>query len=228
MDYLGVAYQLKIIPPGPHSAIAQKLGAPGSSLPFLVHGDEVIQGSSLIIDWAQKRAAAGNHGLNPDKEQTEAETIERRLDDVTGLHIRRMYYSEALVKYPKTVKPVFDKGLSLIHSIMLTFMWPVVRKRMINLMDLGTEQGIESKKIVESELDWLDGVLADGREYLVGDRFSRVDITAASLLAPLVTPPEHPTYANIVIPPGLKLDVVRWEKRPALMWVKEIYARHRA
>ena len=38
MDYLGVAYQLKIIPPGPHSAIAKKLGAHGSSLPILVLG----------------------------------------------------------------------------------------------------------------------------------------------------------------------------------------------
>src|SRR5439155_518505 len=63
--------------------------------------------------------------------------------------------------------------------------------------------------------------------YLVGDRFSVADLTAAALLAPAVFPPEFP-YA----PPGpLPAPVARWcdslASRPACRWTAEMYRRHR-
>ena len=42
---------------------------------------------------------------------------------------------------------------------------------------------IGSRSKLEAELDWFDGKLADGRAYVAGDRFSRADLTVASLLA---------------------------------------------
>src|SRR5437867_3114811 len=64
--------------------------------------------------------------------------------------------------------------------------------------------------------------------YLVGDRFSVADLTAAALLAPVVfLPPEFP-YA----PPGpLPAPVRRWREafagRRASHWAAEMYRRHR-
>ena len=98
---------------------------------------------------------------------------------------------------------------------------------MIARMDLGAEQGNESKSLVETELDWLDGLLADNREYLVGTQFSRVDITAASLLARMVGPPEHPAQDNFILPPRARQDADRWKQRPIIQWVEKMYARHR-
>ena len=98
---------------------------------------------------------------------------------------------------------------------------------MIRAMDLGTEQWQESRRIVEDELDWFDGLLADGRRFLLGDRFSRADITAASLLAALALPKEHPTYGALEVPPQAATDLALWAKRPSLAWVREIYRGHR-
>jgi glutathione S-transferase len=39
------------------------------------------------------------------------------------------------------------------------------------------------RKVDLAELDWIDSKLSDRRSYLVGDRFSRVDVTVASLLS---------------------------------------------
>ena len=63
--------------------------------------------------------------------------------------------------------------------------------------------------------------------YLVGDRFSVADLTAAALLAPVVFPPEFPYR-----PPGpLPAPVARWRdslaSRPAGRWAAEMYRRHR-
>jgi glutathione S-transferase len=95
---------------------------------------------------------------------------------------------------------------------------------MIKGMDLGPAQGLESRGIVERELDWLDTLLADGRPYLGGNRFSRADITAASLLAPLVAPRQHPTYAAAVFPQAVAATMREWAERPALRKVRELYA----
>ena len=106
--------------------------------------------------------------------------------------------------------------------------WGLVRQVMMGMMDLGPEQRKESRRIVEGELDWFDGLLSDGRRFLLGERFSRADMTAASLLAPLALPKEHPTYGMLDLPPLARADLARWSLRPAMAWVREIYSAHRA
>jgi glutathione S-transferase len=54
---------------------------------------------------------------------------------------------------------------------------------MMRMHDITPDAAAESRSILESELDWLDNALADDRRYLAGGRFSRADITVASLLA---------------------------------------------
>lgn len=222
LDVLGIEYRLVHLPPGPHATRVEALGATGSSLPVLVVDGELVQGSSQILDWAE-RATDGSTSLACD----DSEGIEGRLDDVAGVHARRCFYSEALVDQPESVLPMFLKGLPADEAEATTAAWGVIPQVMAQLMDLGPEQEQESRGIVLGELDWLDGLLADGRRYLVGDRFSRVDITAASLLAPLASPPEHPTYADLQLPPRIGADIRSWAERPIVNWVREIYRNHR-
>jgi hypothetical protein len=47
------------------------------------------------------------------------------------------------------------------------------------------------------------------------------------LLAPLVSAPEHPTYANLQVPPRLALDLAEWQSRPISQFVARMYKRHR-
>ena len=110
---------------------------------------------------------------------------------------------------------------------MVRLAWGKICKYMIRGLDLGVEQGRESRQIIESELDWLDGLLADGRAFVLGDHFSRLDITAASLLSPLVLPPEHPSYHNLQLPPGVAADVAGWQERRSMRWIGDIYRNYR-
>jgi len=62
--------------------------------------------------------------------------------------------------------------------------------------------------------------------YLVGDRFSVADLTAAALLAPLVAPnpemrPPEP------MPNALEMLIEKWRAEPVGTWVLEMYRRHR-
>ena len=65
-------------------------------------------------------------------------------------------------------------------------------------------------------LDRLDAELGDG-DYLVGDRFTVADLTAASLFYPLVQPPEGPALP----PPPEAIERFRapLKDRPGYQWV---------
>lgn len=78
---------------------------------------------------------------------------------------------------------------------------------------------------IAAALDRLEREL-DGREYLVGDRFSVADLTAASLLYPVVDPPEGPHLLE-TLPPGLERFRAGLEDRPGFRWVAEMFRRHR-
>lgn len=228
LDYLKVPCDLRFVAPGEHGKIAKQLGAPASSVPFLAVDGQVIQGSADIVEWADNAAADPSRHLNPDDVNlAKCQEIENRIDDIAGVHIRRFYYSEALVEHPETVRPIFTKNLPLAKKLLISIAWRKIQKIMIKRMDLGLQQGLESKEVVRQELDWVDDLLADGRKYLVGDKFSRADIAVASLLAPLALPAKHPTYAAMQHPPRLASDVAEWNQRPALNWTRDIYAQHR-
>lgn len=222
LDHLGIEYELCHVAPGEHAKLAKKLGAPKSSVPYLAVDGKVIQGSADIIDWADAKLQRGQSPF-----AAAASEIEQRIDDIAGVHVRRYYYSEALVEHPSTVRPIFTRDLSLAKKIMITLAFGKIRKIMMSRMDLGTRQGEESKALLLGELEWVDGLLADGREYLVGDSFSRADIAVASILSPLAAPKEHPVYQQLQHPPRIANDVARWEQRPCIQWVRNMYAKHR-
>jgi glutathione S-transferase len=78
---------------------------------------------------------------------------------------------------------------------------------------------------VVAGLDRLESELGEN-EYLVGDRFTVADLTAAALFYPLVLPPGGPVDLE---PPATVADVRRsLQDRRGYRWVEEMFARHRA
>ncbi len=228
LDWMNLEYDLKYLSPGPHVEATQKMGASASSLPLLIEGEQVIQGSSAIIDWGESSSeGALGPAFQNEAEKEEARLIEKRLDDRLGVHIRRYYYSEAMLDYPETVLPIFQEGLGTDDTATLASMWPFVRERMIESMDLGPAQREESRRIILEELDWVEAELSDGRPFFRGEQFSRIDLTAASLLAALARPSEHPTYDDLGMPPKATIDLAEWRDRPSMRWVRGLYRAHR-
>ena len=97
LDYLDVGYQMVHLPPGPHALWAKKHGLGSSTLPILDTGTQegFIQGSSNIIDWAET-VTNSSRRLTPKDNREAILQIEKRLDEWSGVHTRRMFYSEAL------------------------------------------------------------------------------------------------------------------------------------
>jgi glutathione S-transferase len=139
LDRCGIAYQPRFVMPGLNRRIARKLGALNGSLPFMKAGQGVVAGSSAIIDWAEQHRAAGRASLAGDDPE-HVRSIEKRLDDVLGGHVRCFYYSDALLNDPASVRPLFTRDLPLTQKVALTLGWSQFVPRMIKLLNLGPQQ----------------------------------------------------------------------------------------
>ena len=223
LDWHDIAYDEINWPPGVHLLLAKRCGAKGSSLPILLDGRTVVQGSCAIIDWADQQTQDTARQLT----LADARAIEQRADDIIGVHVRRLAYAELLPRYPELVKPALFGKTSGLQRLAGNLMWPLSRRIMLRMHSITPEAAAESRSILESELDWLDSMLSDNRRYLAGDRFSRADITVASLLAFFARPREMPTYYDMPVPHALLADRERWRLRPTMRWVVAQYQAHR-
>ena len=84
--------------------------------------------------------------------------------------------------------------------------------------DRAREKVLVALERLESELG--------GEQYLAGGRFTVADLTAASLLYPLVLPPEAETVIQ-EMPPSLQAFRAGLRDRPGFRWVQEMFRRHR-
>lgn len=84
----------------------------------------------------------------------------------------------------------------------------------------------QARESVVRALDRLEAEL-DGGDYLVGERFTVADLTAASLFYPLALPPGTPVGAELM-PEGFNRFREALQDRRGYRWIDEMYDRHRA
>jgi len=224
LDWHGIAYKEIGWPAGVHQILARSKGAKSTTLPIMLDGEELIQGSGAIIDWAEEKAQDSDRTLT----RLGSLRVEQRADDIIGIHVRRLYYASMLPTSPHLTKPGLFCNSSASHRMIGNIMWPLTWRIIMKRYDINPKAAAESRAKLEGELDWLDSKLSDDRSYLVGDRFSRADLTVSSLLAPFACPDELPAFRDIALPDALVADTERWQRRPVMRWVKEQYEAHRA
>ena len=90
-----------------------------------------------------------------------------------------------------------------------------------------------NQKTADNAEQVLDAVLADLAEarqrgrYLAGDQFTRADLAAGALLAPLFQPPQYPVPwpQPKRLLPAMKTGLDRWQ--PQLQGLAHMYQQHR-
>ncbi len=101
LDWHRIRYREIGWPPGLHQILAKRCGAKTNALPILLEGTTVIQGSSAIIDWAERRAEDHARSLVPSNSAGETQEIERRSNEITAVHVRRLAFAEMLPNYAR-------------------------------------------------------------------------------------------------------------------------------
>lgn len=211
LDHVGIVYTEAPWAVGLHVPLAKRR-AKGTTLPILYAGEEVIQGSDLILDWT------GMPGARP--------VLEQRFERRIGALVRQYIYAGTLSEPGSGVRDVLLHGVPAGQALLGRLMWPVTRRMMVAGMNARASLVPELEQKLAAELDWFDSQIF-GRRYLVGDQFGRADLTAASLLSPLARPAACPLYRKMTMPPRLEQTLRDWSSRCSLQWVGQVYAEHR-
>jgi len=222
LDFKELDHRVKNLLPGPHIISARKL-AGDSAVPILVHNEKVIRNSSDIITYLD--ATFPQHALTPIREDLRREAMqwEQYLEKEVGIHIRRYCY-HTLLQHPSVLIPLFTQDGAWYGTAMYRIIFPKLRKIMRQVMNINVRTAQLSRERVERAIDKLNARL-QGRRYLVGDQFTRADLTAASLLAPLCRPEKYGLNWPERFPEELEdmVDV----NRHKISWVEELYRKHR-
>ncbi|MGE5475518.1 MAG: glutathione S-transferase family protein [Bacteroidales bacterium] len=212
LDHAGIAYDEIRWAPALHIPQARRL-APQSFVPILVTGAAVIQGSDRILDWL------GTAGGVAD--------VEHRVSETVAPLVRRYLYSATLHDARSGISDVLLDGVQPLQARAGKWLWPVIRRLMAMKMDIDPALLPELEGRIESELAWFGDIVANC-DHLAGDCLGRADITAASLLAPLLRGPAVvPMYDRVRLPDDAERALARWNQTPALRWVRRLYQSHR-
>ena len=217
LDQMEIPYTEERLAPGAHVLRVKRIGASMTSLPLLLFGDgSICQGSDRILDWVKFS------GGDPE--------IELRLEQTTAPLIRQCLYTGLLHDPQSGIRDVLLRGTSPRQETIGRLTWPLMRRIMV--MGMNARQRLLPDLIakVDIELDWLDHLIVERGDHLVGEEFGRADLTAASLLAPIALPQLEPVKsvsAGMRWPASLAPILARWSERQSMKWVHRIYAAHR-
>jgi glutathione S-transferase len=233
LEHAGVAFVEEGHCPGAHR-IAVKQAGGRSSVPVLItDAGQVLADSSLIARFADDHAPSG-HKLLPadDAARTDVLALEDRFDLELGPHIRRFIYFHLLPQKQQTMR-LFEVRTPLRERLAARVLFPFLRRTMRRFMRIDEAGALESRDRMRRVFDEVGSRLADGRPYLMGDRFGLADLTFAALAAPLVLPAEHPIHGPYPVDlPSVASDLASESQSlrdsPAGKFAARVYKDHRA
>ena len=225
LDYKGLNYETVNLLPGQHVKAIRKLTGKASSVPVLDHDGYVVQGSGAILDYLDQ--SFPEHTLTPADPEIREQALawERRLDEEAGPAVRCYSYHHFLQR-PKIVVPMLAAGTPFYNRILLSLAFSRVDELMRQWMKINEKSAEKSRQQMEALLTELTAVYAQ-RPFLVDDQFTRADLTAAALFAPLFQPEQYPVPwpKPARIPQDIKTWLTQWE--PQLGALEKVYRENR-
>jgi glutathione S-transferase len=227
LDYKGLDYNKINWLPGLHLRSAKKI-APTSNVPILKQGGTIIQGSAQIIDYLDATFPEHALGFEDPHLNAQAKEWERFADEHIGPHTRRIIYHD-LLNYPDLVIPLFAHEGPWYSNFYFKLAYPKLTQIMRKVMKINANDVAASKEALQNALTKLNDMLnskqglAGEPVYLVGNRFSRADLSISALLAPLFLADKYGLNWPNTWPPELQtlLESYQTQIAPAKRWYQD-------
>ncbi len=227
LAYKGVEHRRRTPLVGTHRPIALALTkGRHDRFPVMRMGDGRIVGNSSAIVAALEQDVPEPPLYPSDPAQkARALEIERYFDDEVGPDMRRFAWQQ-MIEDTSAVQDALMPHAPASRKRALQLVFPAFRPVMRRDYTINADAAEAARDNLRAAVTRIEEEL-DGGDYLVGDAFSVADLTAASLLTPLLCP-EGREYPPARIVAGVQELRDELEARPGGQWVHAMYARHRA
>ncbi len=223
LDYEGIDYKEVALTPAVHTLPMLLKGKRGeTTVPLIQQGKTCVQDSPQIVRWL-----ASEHGplkAFPSDLQKEITEVQQRFDAI-GKPVARYLYLPGFA-HDALIRQIWTQFSAPWEEAFVRIFYPVIKPVFKVKLKINKKDVARAQQKIDAEIRWLEERLSHG-SYLVGDQFSVADITAASLLAPLACPEEHPIYGTEAFREKMAGPANQWADSPAMQWVRDIYSKHR-
>jgi glutathione S-transferase len=223
LDWKGIPFTRRSLLPALHlPAVFWMTGQ--KSVPVLVLDGAPIADSTRILEALERRNPEPALIPFEQGERQRALELEDFFDREAGPHVRRAIFHEILADADYCCA-LFSHDASPLARRSYRTLFPAIRVVMKLDMGIDAERAALSRDRASAALERLEREVGPSG-YLVGDRFTVADLTAAALFSPLVQPPEFPYPWPQPPEAALRLRAA-FAERPGFRWVEETYRKHR-
>lgn len=221
LDLKRVPYRPRLLVPVHHAPI-MLLATGQRQVPAIKGRGVTIAGSTAILHHLE--TIAPDPPLFPEDpaQRAEVEACIDWFDRKVGPGIRRAAFFY-LLPDGERLNDIMARAYGGFGRALYRLSTPLNRLIMRKAMAV-TAEGAERGRDITVQA--LERVAAAGEGYLVGDRFTAADLTAASLLYPLAEPPQGPRWPTSR-PPEMQAWIDALAEHPGVAWIRRIYAQHR-
>jgi glutathione S-transferase len=222
LDFKGIEHQRKA-PPPPSQMVVAPLLTRGRQVTFPVlqlDGRTIGDSTAIIAALEERFPDPPLYPEDPSARQR-ALALEDWFDEHVGPQMRVVYFhelrkdAERLGRFMATITP---GPVPTSVGVGFARFFTNLRYRVAD-----EDRATASREAVVAALDRIEEELGDG-DHLVGDRFTVADLTAASLLYPLVGPLGAP---HMEFPEAYEAFCASVRDRRGVRWIEETYRRHR-
>jgi glutathione S-transferase len=229
LDRAGVPYAEDAHLQGFHVIVSKRAGGSGTT-PVLVTEDAGVLGESAdVVAYADAHGPPelGLYGDGPgDREEILA--LQRDFDEDLGPHGRLWMYQHLLDR-PDLAKEYGCTGVPGWERRALPVLFGVMGRFISRKLGVNAEAAVESERRVDATFDRVAERLADGRPYLVGERFTAADLAFAALAGAVLMPPQWgvPLPQPDELPPVAEAKVRALREHPAGRFALRMFERER-
>ena len=226
LDHKGLSHQRTDLLPGPHARTIKKLTGQ-TQTPVLRINDQYVHDSAWIIERLELLFTDVPSLLPKDEDHRErAREIARHFDFVVGPAARICAFV-AMLDEPDYIARLFATGKPPFTRALYRGLLPLVKGRIKDANGITSDHAIaEADRLLTTNMQSI-AKLVGNAGYLAGDSFSIADLTAASLIAPLIDPPHPDMKKPGPMPERLAELTEKWRNHAAGRWALEMYERHR-
>jgi glutathione S-transferase len=227
LAYKGVEHRRRAPIPGAHIPIALILtrGAQ-NTFPIVQLDGQAVGDSTAVIAALERRFPEPPLYPADPRQRRRALELEDFFDEQLGPHMRLLAFHE-LRNDPDKFKALMERTAPgpLKKLAGPTAFYARTYANLRFHVDSAEDAATARTKILAA-LERLESEL-DGNEYLVGERFTVADLTAAALFFPLVLPDGAPVPNDEPAAKGIEEFREPLLDRDGFQWVEEMFARHR-
>jgi glutathione S-transferase len=198
----------------------------GRKVPVLIADDGALAESAAIVRWADRRLPEAKR-LVWAGDEAEITALERGFDEVLGPESRRWMYASLLdtdipFRFGNDTLPAWERRILPLGK-------PVFKLYAARVLDAAPAEAAAALAEVDRSFDGVEERIADGRRYLLGDRFSAADLAFAALSAAVLMPERYgvPLPQPADLPGATAATVLRLRERPAGRFASRLVAEER-